>query len=1021
MASRRSSLAFVAALASSSALAGPAFAQQPGETPPPAPAAVAPPAAEPPPPAPPPPAPEARAAAKAGEDKAVTEEITVTGSRIRRKDLTTPAPITVISREQIAQSGKVTIGELLQALPEQGNAMNANVNNGGDGSTTVNLRSVGSNRTLVLMNGRRFVPGGGQADLGGLSDSVDLSSIPAAAVERLEVMKDGGSSLYGSDAIGGVVNIITRRRSGQTDVSVYTGASSRGDATTYDLSLTTGQSGERGSVLFSAGYFKVGEVMGGDREFSRAPMEYVYGTGTTRYAGSLIPEPGALLIVNSDPAKGGVIDCAAPGATQTVLDLCAVLPHDPVRTNILAPVSLIRDPNAPGGWRPMVRSDRYNFAPLNYLVIPSRRISLFSAGETFLGSAGRGYFEASYVTREARTNGAPEPLLTDGEDITISAQNQFNPFGVDLSPDGFAMLRRLSEFGKREVRRDSSTFRVVGGVDGTFPETLGPVSGWFWDVSLNYGSTQATSQISGNLNAARLASALGPSRNFGTDASPDWGCVDGAGARIPGCVPLNLFGGYDPVNPTITPAMVSYLSFSGTGRSRNEMTAIQANTSGPLFQLGDRAVSLAAGYEHREESGTSIPETLTSLGDTTGNVAAATRGGFRVDEGYAELSIPLLQGLPGIHDLEITGSARLFHYDTFGTDRTYKLGGRWRITPDVAVRGTWSTAFRAPSISDLYRGNGDSFPGVADPCQGNPAGPGSPGYIDPTSTLGVNCGAAANNGDQSIQLHSTLGGNPALDPETAKTVTAGIVIEPRFVKGLSVTVDYYRADIDNAITTLGEDLILASCYPEQAGKAPKYCGLVTRATNGRVTNIDNRNINVGGQKVAGLDFAARYALPTRAGRFTGVFDGTWLLQFNRILADGSITNERGNFDFGNLPDFKFNAGVTWGLGGLGAGVSTRYMGHLFECSNGAGTSRGGQCDVNGTNNPRRRQVAVFNSYDLFASYALPSGLGRTNLSVGVQNVFDEAPPFIYSAFAANTDSDYPLVGRFFYVRLAHVY
>src|SRR5437868_8422261 len=207
--------------------------------------------------------------AQAAGKRAAEEEITVTGSRIRRKDLTTPAPVTVISREQVVASGKVSIGDYLQSLPEQGNSINTAVNNGGDGSTRVNLRGLGDSRTLVLLNGRRMVPGGTGAD-----SSVDLNSIPTATIERIEVLKDGASAVYGSDAIAGVVNIITRKNYRQTDLGEYTGMSQHGDGTLYDFSVTTGTGGDRGNITFSAGYSNQQPTWAGDRDWARLPRAF---------------------------------------------------------------------------------------------------------------------------------------------------------------------------------------------------------------------------------------------------------------------------------------------------------------------------------------------------------------------------------------------------------------------------------------------------------------------------------------------------------------------------------------------------------------------------------------------------------------------------------------------------------------------------------------------------------------------------------------------------------------------------
>ena len=240
----------------------------------------------------------------AGRKKEATEEIVVTGSRIRRKDLTTPAPVTVISREQVTASGKVSIGEFLQSLPEQGNAINTQFNNGGDGATRISLRGLGSPRTLVLMNGRRMVPGGTGADA-----SVDLNTIPTAAVERIEVLKDGASAVYGSDAIAGVVNIITRRGFKGTELSAYGGISQHGDGNTYDLNVTTGQAGDRGNVVFSAGYYRQETVWAGDRDFSKYQLFFDPAATECPHSasGSCIGKVGEILVGSGTIPAGRII------------------------------------------------------------------------------------------------------------------------------------------------------------------------------------------------------------------------------------------------------------------------------------------------------------------------------------------------------------------------------------------------------------------------------------------------------------------------------------------------------------------------------------------------------------------------------------------------------------------------------------------------------------------------------------------------------------------------------------------
>ena len=935
-------------------------------------------------------------------DQEQTEEIVVTGTRIRRKDLTTPAPVTVISRDQIQASGKVTIGDFLMALPEQGNAINTQYNNGGDGSTRVNLRSVGEERTLVLINGRRVVPGGTGAD-----STVDLNSIPSQAIERVEILKDGASAVYGSDAIGGVINLITRKSFDGSNVSAFAGQTSQGDGTTYDVSVTAGTSSERGSLLFSAGYLNQQQIWAADRKWARNAVDFDYTVPEQFVSGSSAIPAGRVAIPR----------------TCTTAECTAIFGDFPA----YAGTAFVVDATAPHGFRPYDSvTDPYNFQPENLIATPQQRIQLFTIGDTKFGDIARGFFEASYVNRESNQAIAPNPLFTltaGGSGVVISPDSLYNPLGVELDD----ARRRLVELDNRKYRQVVDTFRVVGGLDGSLPETLGPAAGWFWDTSLNYGRTSSIDTREGELRAPLIQNAVGPSMIDPVSGEPI--CVRTPGdpsTVIEGCVPLNLLGGAGSIDP----AALEALGFTGTNRGWNQMFSFQANTSGDLFQLmGDRPVSLALGYEWRELSGAFIANPINFAGEGDGNNFKSTRGSYDVHEVYGELSIPIVANVPFAQNLEATVAARYFNYSTFGDDATYKLGARWTVVPDITLRGTYSTAFRAPSIPELFEGAADSFETASDPCKGGPVG--DPAHIEPTSPLGIACGAAANNEDDRDQVRTILGGNDKLDPETADIFTLGVVWEPRYVKNLSVTVDYYNVDIDEEITTIGTQTILDGCYPDVAGAVPAYCNQVTRDSAGRVSVVDDRNVNVGGTRTAGIDLAVRYALPTAFGRFGLGFDGTWLERFNRTLPDGTVVKAKGNYDLAlSLPEYKFNAGITWGLRNFGVGVTTRYIGGFEECANADGTGEAGHCyeeearAAEEGRAPYRRDVDGWASTDVFLSYTLRSGAGRTLISVGMNNVLDANPRFVYAAGSSVASSDpstYDYQGRFAYARLEHTY
>ncbi len=1049
MLSRRNALSMATVFLPPLYFAGVASAQQPAPATEPTQTEAAQPAAE---PAAEPGAP--RRGKRAGE-----EEIVVTGSRLRRKDLTTPAPITVINKEQVQASGKVSIGDFLQTLPEQGNAVNTSVNNGnaGSGATRVSLRGLGSERTLVLLNGRRFVPGGAGAD-----GSVDLASIPTAALERVEVLKDGASAVYGSDAIGGVINLITRKRMNGVELNGYTGTSTHADGTVYDFNGLAGTSGDRGSLMFSGGWYQQNTVFAGDRAFAAIPRAFsttgigVIGNKTGEYSqGSGTVPAGTFLLSPCTPRTPANAPCQGRQISNTLNDpridfynrLIASAPANQgtfIRTTADDSKPHVCDPSG-NCWRaftntqlPDAGGDGYNFQPANYLITPQQRVSLYSLGEVKLGGGARGYFEGSYVNRQGGQTLAPEPINLDLEGpITVSANNAYNPFGVDLG----AVRRRMLEFGTRDFRQDIDTFRIVAGLDGTLPEEAGVVKGWYWDASFNYGRTVSSNLKRGNLFDPALSAALGPSfrddkgvLQCGTAAN---GTPATAANSIAGCVPLNLFGGANSIpSDQITPN----IAYTGNQRGFTQLVAGQLNISGELVKLlSERPVGLALGYEYRIVSGANIPDPITVAGLTTGNKGNITAGHYYINEGYGELSIPIVGGLPFLENLEATGAIRVFNYSNFGSDYTYKFGGRWTIVRDFTFRGTYSTGFRAPSIADLYFGQSDSFPSISDPCRGPGIAGGGP---VPQNCLNQGI-SASGTGDTSTQLRARVGGNPLLQPEKAKIYTAGIVFEPRWVRGFTATMDYYHIRIDQSITTVGAANILNQCYPTNPDAAPKFCDQVLRDPGQRISNILDLNLNAGSDETAGIDLALNYLLPTQVGRFNLIFDGTWLQKFDRTLFDGTIIHGKDTYDLaltlpggGAYPAFKFIAGLRWGYEGLSAGVSGRFLSAFHEC----GTASG---NFNGTSNcyilaqsqvplafegntdgltPTGRRVSAYTSWDLFASYAFPWNAGKTTIAAGVQNVFNANPATIYNGFLAASDpTAYDFMGRFFYGRVTHAF
>jgi outer membrane receptor protein involved in Fe transport len=916
--------------------------------------------------------------AKMAEQQADEEVIIVTGSLIDRRELTSAAPVTVLDKADLEGAGVSTIGDIIQNLPAQSNAINAQVNNGGDGSTRVDIRGLGAARTLVLINGRRVVPGGTGADA-----SVDLNAIPLAVIERVEVLKDGASAVYGSDAIGGVVNIITREDFTGTEVALYTGASQRGDGFAYDMSFVTGHSSKKGNVIFSAGWQRQSPVFAGDREYSAFDREYDFTAdpADAESIGGSSATPGGRI----NPAA---IDYDGDGMPDGMTALCGT--------------ASACKPNGMGGWVPFTDADLYNYQPSNYLFTPSQRYNAFAKGHYNLSDGAKAFFEGLYINRKSDQQLAPEPFLAA---VPISEQSIYNTTGGDV----YDFRRRLEEFGPRKQLQNVDTFRVVTGLGGKISDEAPAFKSWKWEISYNYGHTASTQRNDGNLILSRLANALGPSF-VDTDGTPRCGTM---ADPIPGCIPMNIMGPSGSINT----AQRDYVTFTGVSSGFNDQKTALAQASGRIAKLpngGD--ISLALGADYRQESGGSTPDPLTATGDTTGNAFAPTSGKYSVMEGFGELSLVPVSGLSGIEWLELNAAARGFRYNTFGSGVTWKAGTLFKTAGGIAVRGTYSTAFRAPSVAELYQGKADDFPSATDPCDTDLDGDGtSDGPIaDPVAARRcTQQGVPTNAVFGTSQQRAVGGGNPDLDAETAKVFTAGIVIEPPVVKGLSLTVDYFRVAIKDAIQSLGAQVILANCYTRDQDDA---CAQIHRdpQLQGAIDFIDDPVSNVGGNSTDGIDFALAYEHKTGAGKFHHQFEGVWLHKYTLDNTADQLEGV-GVYDLGVYPKLKANFSTTWALGGVDAGVNVRYVGGYKECVD-------NDCNTEENLQMYSRDVDINVTGDLFAGYTSKNKLGTTRFTVGVNNISDQRPPLIYIGFAGDSDaSTYDYMGRYFYARLSQLF
>lgn len=927
------------------------------------------------------------------EEATNLDRIQVVGSRIKRVELETSQPVFTLNREDIQAEGLTSVGDVIQNITANGSALNSTFNNGGNGETRVSLRNLGSARTLVLVNGRRWVGGTG---LGG---AVDLNTIPTAAVERIEVLKDGASTLYGSDAIAGVVNVILRNDYDGAEFNTFLGTYDKGDGFKQAYDLTVGSTGDRFAAMLGVGYVKEDPVMAGDREISEFP---IYGTG--KALGSTTTPNGRFAVCNGtfNPTTG-----VCTGGESRPDGSGGQFTYEPGTT--------------PSTWRNfLIPADVYNFAPDNYLVTPQERISVFGRASFNLTDNVTAFAQATYNNRKSEQLLASMPVVlgtgpgagAQARTIAISADSIYNPFGRPVS----RIQRRAVETGGRSFNQNVDTFAFSGGLEGSFE--LGDRF-FSWDAGMVYGRNEQADTTYGLFNVAALRNALGPSM---LDATGRPVCVSTPGnlaTTIAGCIPLNLLGGVG----SITPEMLSYSSFVAHDNFGYTMKQYFANMSAELFDLPGGKAAFAAGVEHREESGFDSPDALIASGNTTGNARTPTEGSYKVDELYVELALPLLKDLPFANELELSLASRYSDYSTFGDTVNSKFGFKWRPIEDLLVRGNWAQGFRAPSIAELYQGVSDSFPQVRDPCATGPVSR----YASLSPEQQARChaqGVPVGGYDQgNPQIRINVGGNPNLLPERSISRTLGFVYNPSWLEGFDISLDWWKIKLEDTVTTLGAQTILDDCID---GSNPAACNLFTRNASGAINELYDVNLNFGSFWVEGYDMTVNYRLPETAwGKFSFTWDSTYMSKAVDSLNDNLV----GEYDGDNVQNnwrIRSNLLARWEMGDWGATWQTRFYSRQTEacpfyyndygfgelCSDarlGDGPDGGVDTVLDGS----FHRIGATTYHD--ASVYLNTGW-NAKVTVGVKNIFGKEPPVSFTTFANSFDPQYELPGQFFYLQ-----
>ncbi|MFA5989413.1 MAG: TonB-dependent receptor [Sphingomonas sp.] len=936
--------------------------------------------------------------AQAPADEAVAEDdtgtIVVTGSRIRRDPLSQESPTVTVDAEAYARTGLSSIADVLQRLPGASGGLNSKVNNSGNlgnppdgggvgaGSAEIDLRYLGARRTLVLVDGLRHVNGTAGS---GIPASVDLNTIPANSIERIEVLQSGASPLYGSDAVAGVVNIITKQKQKGLQASAQFGTFRQGDGHTQDYNISYGIQAPTTSIVFGASYVNQQSVRSGDRAISQ------------------FPNPG------STSCLGGGCSSATPLGRFIVNDFGNPANTDGLDLTLRGPVSgrpnfTPGNPTGPGSdFKDFATLDRFNFAPFNYILTPSERYGFFVNAKQELSSHVNFRAKFVYSHRNSQNQAAFLPLFV-GPDagngnlldtISIDATNPFNPFGVTLSAGGAGnppanysfIARRLVEAGQRTFNQRVDTWSLTGTLDGDF--NVGNRT-WYWDVNAVLGLNDAHQLFTGNVNAAKLAQALGPIANCTGE-----------------CVPFNIFGGVG----SITPAQLAFVGFDERDRSSQLLNDYTANLSGDLFDLPAGSVGFALGYEHRFQRGSFDPDPVIAAGLGADIPAQPARGQFSVNEFYGELKIPLLSNTPFFQLLDVDGAVRYSDYSTFGGNTTYTGSVNWKPVGDLLLRGSYARNVRAPGIGELFGSRSRFDQPTTDPCSNTPGS-----AFATSATVRTNCianGVPANGSyaEPPGQVPVITGGNPALQPETSRTLVFGGVYSPDwvrksgFARAFSIEANYYNIRLNGAISSIGADVLLNRCA--LSGDALS-CAAINRSSNGFLAQINAQLLNVGTVETDGVDVTLNYRSPqTGIGSFGISSNNSFLLKYNEsVPATAGFTliervgTERGSPDQA-YPRFKSNTTFDWAIASVGVSFTGRYISGVTESQN---------------------NLALGSRFygDIQLTYT-PSWVGqRVTLTAGVNNVFNQDPPACVSCSLNNFDpTTYDVPGQFGYLRLSY--
>jgi len=930
------------------------------------------------------------------EEEVQLEEVVVTGSRIQRSDLVANSPVSTIDAESLKVMGTNNVEEYLRDIPQAVAAVGSSSNNGNPGVSTVDLRNLGEERTLVLVDGKRFTP----YDSNGY---VDLNMIPTSLIKRVEVVSGGASAVYGSDAIAGVVNFILNDDFEGIEIDSQYGLSEKGDADRFSVDTTIGGSfgDDRGHAVVNFGYMNMEALTQDQREFGVFALD------------DLLEKQGSFTKLE------GVVDGAlglVPGS------------EDFEATQF--------DPN--GNLVPF--AGFFNFNPFNLYQTPQKKITATAMARYQINDNVEAYSRLSFANSRVDTVLAPSgtfffPFQLNLDNPYLSAQAATALADVDgdgnvdaafdSDSDGIvdagatttiAFGRRLLEVGTRDSFYENTAYQVVGGFRGDFAEN------YHYDTFMQYGRTSRTTFNRNDVNFNKAQQAMLAVR----DGDGNIVCQDPSG----GCIPANFFG-----LGNLTPEAAAFIALDLATIDKTEQLVVGGTVGGDMpFQLPTASVAGAfvAGFEYRNDSGKRLPDDNLQAGNSIGfGSDSLIDSDIKIWEGYFETKVPLVQDTAFAESLTFEGAVRVSDYtntvtvksgastENSFTNWTYKAGGEWSPGHGIRVRGLYQRAVRAPNLNEIGLPNTPSTGDLTtDPCQGSlPVG---------NATLTAQCiaqGVPAGNigsvgGPISGQINNFVGGNAGLTPEKSNTFTIGAVFQPEAVPGLSMSIDYYSIKITNAVSQISEQNILDACISDSL-----FCERIHRnPLNGRLiggteTGVDVSLVNAAFQKTEGIDLAVNYSFDLNGGDLGTVdlaFNGTHVIknlnQDAEILAIDDCAGLVGNVCLRPDPKWRWTQSVTWSYEDFT--IFARWQ-HLSSV--GKDLVAFGNAPASDFALPTIPSVDYF---DLSGTYTVMENL---TLRAGINNLFDKQPPIPGNDFGGTTENSgntypatYDVIGRYYF-------